>query len=353
MTSEHFDRILYEVRSSDTTHMPITNPELDITRLTNNSTQGVPVSAVAKKKPLSDNPSQTALSEREVTPRIEKCLHELAESLQIPDSRYESANRAYKSVGDWLQRPESSLAGASPTVSLQGSFRHGLAIKPVNDEDDHDVDLVCQVIKSKTNTTQRQLKHSLGVEMKAYADRHNMQTPDEGKRCWTLHYADSARFHLDCLPAIPDAQAARELRSRHLLDQSHANSTLAITDRRHPMFDRLTADWPQSNPEGYAAWFQGRMLLAFQRRREAIALSERLQIDDIPYYRVRTPLQLAIQILKRHRDIYFADNVEIKPISVILTTLAAHAYDNETRLAAALISIVDHMTDFIEIPQRC
>lgn len=90
------------------------------------------------------------------------------------------------------------------------------------------------------------------------------------------------------------------------------------------------------------------MLVAFQHRREAMALSERLPIEDIPYYRVRTPLQLAIQILKRHRDIYFADSVEIKPISVILTTLAAHAYDNETRLAAALISIVDRMTDFIE-----
>lgn len=161
------------------------------------------MSAVVKKKTMSDSPDQPALGELEVTGRVERCLHELAESLQIPDSRYESANRAYKSVGEWLQRPESSLIDAFPVVSLQGSFRHGLAIKPVNDEDDHDVDLVCQVTESKTTTTQRQLKHSLGVEMKAYAGRHSMQPPDEGKRCWTLHYAESARFHLDLSARYP------------------------------------------------------------------------------------------------------------------------------------------------------
>jgi hypothetical protein len=26
----------------------------------------------------------------------------------------------------------------------------------------------------------------------------------EGRRCWTLNYADGAKFHMDILPAIPD-----------------------------------------------------------------------------------------------------------------------------------------------------
>jgi hypothetical protein len=36
---------------------------------------------------------------------------------------------------------------------------------------------------------------------------------------------------------------------------------------------------------------------------------------------VKTPLQQAVQILKRHRDMMFADDPEHKPISVIITTL--------------------------------
>lgn len=289
-----------------------------------------------------------SLEEKRVSRRIEKSLQELAESLQLSESRYVEANRTYKSVADWLQRPESTLCAASPQVSLQGSFRHGTPIKPVNDEDHHDVDLVCQVSMSKESITQLDLKSALGVEMNAYSKRHGMQAPEQGNRCWTLTYADSAQFHLDCLPAIPDNNDARLGRVQNSLDQSYVESTLAITDRRHPEFERLTKRWLQSNPEGYADWFQGRMTIAFDSRREALALAESKQVDDIPQYRVRTPLQLVIQMLKRHRDIYFIHRVDVKVISVIITTLAAHAYNNETRLSAALIRIVENMKNFIE-----
>lgn len=60
------------------------------------------------------------------------------------------------------------------------------------------------------------------------------------------------------------------------------------------------------------------------------------------------PLQFCDQILKRHRDIYFANNPDIKPISIIITALTAHAYEKETQLSAALFSIVEKMPDFIE-----
>ena len=36
----------------------------------------------------------------------------------------------------------------------------------------------------------------------------------------------------------------------------------------------------------------------------------------------RAPLQRAIQLLKRHRDVMFADNPEVEPISMILTNLS-------------------------------
>lgn len=288
------------------------------------------------------------LSSITASTRAEKSLKELAESLQIPDSRYEAANRAFKSVGSWLQRAESILAARTPVLSLQGSFRHGTTIKPINDEDHYDVDLVCTCAYSKNEITQRQFRELLGVELKAYAKCHGMQPPEQGKRCWTLTYADGAQFHLDCLPAVPDSEAATAFRRKRSFDLTHVDTTLAITDRRHPHYDQLTELWLQSNPEGYAVWFLQRMDLAYCSRLEAIALTEGRNVNDIPYYRVRTPLQFCIQILKRHRDIYFASNSDIKPISIIITTLAAHAYENETQFSAALFSIVEKMADFIE-----
>ena len=37
-------------------------------------------------------------------------------------------------------------------------------------------------------------------------------------------------------------------------------------------------------------------------------------------------LRRSIQLTKRHRDVYFASNVTLAPISIILTTLTAQSY---------------------------
>ena len=52
-------------------------------------------------------------------------------------------------------------------------------------------------------------------------------------------------------------------------------------------------------------------------------------------------------ILKRHRDMMFEDNSKDKPISIILTTLSAHAYNGEESIGSALLSILARMKDGI------
>jgi hypothetical protein len=52
-------------------------------------------------------------------------------------------------------------------------------------------------------------------------------------------------------------------------------------------------------------------------------------------------------ILKRHRDIMFIHRFDERPISVILTTLAVHAYDGENKIADALFAILSQMDRFI------
>ena len=73
----------------------------------------------------------------------------------------------------------------------------------------------------------------------------------------------------------------------------------------------------------------------------------------MPDYRIKTPLQRAIQILKRHRDIWFDKNQstydeKAKPSSFIITTLAAHAYYNERDLQQTLLKILTQMPHYIE-----
>ncbi|MEQ8399295.1 hypothetical protein [Thalassobaculum sp.] len=103
------------------------------------------------------------------SPPIDDLLEDLVAELQVPQSSYEQAERSYKSLGDWLHRPNSSLRDADPDVYVQGSFRLGTAKKPASEADSYDIDMVCRVEYAKTDLTQAELKRRLGVEVKAYA----------------------------------------------------------------------------------------------------------------------------------------------------------------------------------------
>lgn len=282
-----------------------------------------------------------------VPKHIEELLEDLAESLQISPSRYEAAERSYASVGEWLQRDASILRDADPQIYSQGSFRLGTAIRPISEAEDYDVDLVCELSLSKSRLTQENLKLALSQELEAYAKAHGMDLPEEGRRCWTLNYADGAQFHLDTLAAIPDGARKRLLLEQRGLSTKWSESAIAITDRDHPLFLQVTNDWPHSNPKGYSNWFRSRMAVVFEARKRLLAMEERASVEDIPDHKVRTPLQNAIQILKRHRENMFARRSDDKPISIIITTLAAHAYQQESTIGGALYSILEHMDSFI------
>ena len=287
-----------------------------------------------------------------MTPRNaigESLIEDLAETLQIPPSRYEAADRSYRSVAEWLDRPASAFADVDVDVYTQGSFRLGTAIRPLSGDEHYDLDVVCEFDLGKWDRTQAQLHADLGKELKLYATRHRMDAPSAWDRCWTLNYADEAQFHMDILPSVPDALRQRRIREQASLPMEFVERSISITDSQHPNYCRLSDDWPVSNPNGYADWFVGRMRPVFESRRRAMAIEARADVANIPTYLVRTPLQSAIQILKRHRDMRFAEEPEGRPTSIVITTLAAHAYGRESTITGALLSILQRMDDFIEV----
>ena len=283
-----------------------------------------------------------------VQQHTKELLEDLAASLQVSPSRYYAAERSYKAVSNWLSREESSLRDVDSKVYIQGSFRLGTAIRPISDEEDYDVDLVCELSLPKMSLTQAKLKALLGQEIQAYARAHQMNEPKEGRRCWTQHYTDSSQFHMDILPAAPDAQRKRLLLEQQGLSTKWTETAIAITDREHPNFSQIAEDWPHSNPQGYANWFRSRMQTVFESHHRALAEEAHISIEDFPEYMVRTPLQSVIQILKNHRDMMFAGRSEDKPISIILTTLAAHAYRQEATISDALYGILNRLHTYIE-----
>ena len=77
-------------------------------------------------------------------------------------------------------------------------------------------------------------------------------------------------------------------------------------------------------------------------------LFSEVKVGNVPAYKEKkSPLQRVVQILKRHRDLMFNGD-ESKPISIIITTLAARAYNKETDVLDALVNVVNSMERYIE-----
>ncbi|WP_305981970.1 nucleotidyltransferase domain-containing protein [Roseivirga thermotolerans] len=276
-------------------------------------------------------------------------LKELSQVIDITETQYKRAIESYESVGAWLAKEDSLLHVYQPEILPQGSFLLGTMTRPILKGDELDIDLVCRLTAKPNSWVQYSLKNRVGQRLKEN-EKYKQMLDKEGRRCWTLNYADSSKFHMDILPAFVE-EGHRELLSRAFVqlnsEQNIDRDELAIriTDNEEDSFYTETNvfKWPRSNPFGYAHWFQQRANID---NRKAIILSSSVQ--PVPLFNEdKLPLQRIVQILKRHRDIMFA-NDEHRPISIIITTLAAWSYGGETDLTRGLMNVVNKMESFIK-----
>lgn len=282
----------------------------------------------------------------EIKTQFNEILEEIGNNLDISETQYKFAVQSYQAVGKWLADEKSILSPYKPEILPQGSFLLGTMIKPVNESDELDVDLVCRLEGKKADWTQYHLKKIVGDRLKENKTYREM-LDDEGRRCWTLNYADSSKYHMDILPSIVSEghRVILEKAFSAIDFKEFEKTAIRITDNKEDNYYSETNPdyWNKSNPFGYAAWFQERCSVSI---RKSVFLSE--SVNPMPtYQKEKLPLQRVVQILKRHRDIMF-DGDEDKPISIIITTLSSKAYSKETDIISALKNVVDNMESFIE-----
>jgi hypothetical protein len=260
--------------------------------------------------------------------QLDDLLSGTAEALDIPAFVYEGVTLKYDDVASWLAAKDSDLTALSPDIYAQGSFRIGTVIRPVGDKGEVDIDLVCRLELSKEQTTQAELKRRIGARI---ADRSDLaKRLKERRRCWTLHFSDEKDlppFHLDILPAIPNPTAEP--------------TGVLITDRE-------LVRWQETNPIAYSEWFFARMKDAFSWKQQAIAKSLEVSIEEVPQWSVKTSLQVSVQLLKRHRDVFFRSRPSVRPSSILVTTLAALQYSNLPGIFDTITHLATHMPSSLE-----
>jgi len=264
----------------------------------------------------------------------------LGRELEMPPSRYEEANKRYIGVSDWLQGCD-KLGCLEPVMFGQGSFALGTTVRPLHG-DEFDVDFIGHLQLAHPQLyTQQQVYDLFLNRLRAHGDYVGMV--QLMKRCVRLCYANE--FHLDITPAVSNPACLR--------------GSLFVPDRK-------LAIWKDSHPKGYADWFKDIAKLkprfttlskSFSEGRHVALSTEPLPEQQAP----RGVLRRAVQVMKRHRDTFREKHprlAEYAPISIIITTLATHAYelavalneyDSEFDLMHAVIAL---MPRFIVGPDR-
>lgn len=264
---------------------------------------------------------------------LSKLFDESERRISITKTAYEKLEKSVLRIGKYITNNEPSI-----NTYLQGSFIYGTIIRPYkgDSDGDYDIDLVVEFPATYYGRGPAYVKALVGDCLKKsdYKDRL-----DEGKRCWTLEYSDTAdpeiAYHLDILPSVSNpVPTEKELKKTEIKITNH---------------DKSGYNWSSSNPKGYRNW-----LLDIDRKhcntinpKPASNIGADLNRVADPFD--SSPLRLAIKILKRSRDVFFShrSDADYAPISIIITTVAAMIIDEDethyNRVAPALGRIIEEI----------
>jgi len=240
---------------------------------------------------------------------IDDMLKRITESLQLNATRRKLVEERYGAVSKFIEQSEGLFHDAR--IYAQGSYRLGTTVRP-RQGDEFDLDFVVQIDRDWRNVPFNIVYNNFRRLMESNGNWGNLVEPKS--RCIQLNYADE--FHMDIIPTCTENQ---------------------FGDKNRIMVpDRAEHNWVISNPEGYALWFEKKYIQQkdiylhnFYPGMEIRAAQE-LPKDDPNH--LKQPLQHAVQLVKRYRDIYFENRENLAPSSIVLTTLVAQLYNGENSI---------------------
>ena len=275
-----------------------------------------------------------------------KDLEVLITNLDISQTMVDNATEKYQNMASYLQSK-----GIEADIYPQGSFAIGIIVRPYVQatEKKYDLDFICQVNGNKNGYSPSEIKHLIGDALKA-SDVYCDKMDPEYDRCWTVNYADVGNigFSMDIVPAIEEdgpSKAQLQLNADH---PELMATAIALTEKNGNEYAWLT-----NNPRGYKEWFDNSNKRFVDNVRYNFYNENRsfyASVEDIPDNIGKTPLQKVIQILKRHRDVYFIkrEMEDRKPISAVITTLVADIAEMAP-VDLSMLDLLEYVTNELAI----
>ncbi|WP_298409593.1 nucleotidyltransferase [Janthinobacterium sp.] len=250
-----------------------------------------------------------SLASRQEGEQWELLIAQLLRRLELKPDEKAMAEAAYDLLGASIAK-KLNLPRHDVDVFAQGSMRTQTTINPRHPTN-FDIDVFVKLTGPGYDAMDAEtMFHSFGKALEG--NESVTGVPYKKRRCWRLDYPNKP-FYFDVTPAVRGT--------------SYAGLGLRVRDPE--------TIWAPTNPADFANWFCKRAELRFifgARVIKSIAMDERASVEPLPQEEVGLDdiLRRTVQLMKLHRDnmYHYADvkRKEAQPISVIIVTLATHAY---------------------------
>jgi len=247
---------------------------------------------------------------------LDAILADIAIAVQLPPGLHAKACDRYEAVRTFAERAGSPLHGRILRFYPQGSMAIDATISIRGTDDEYDLDLVAAL----TLEPDAAPDEVLDLLYRSVVGYPTSEKVERQTRCVTVRYAD--RMHLDITPAVRLPHGAE--RESHIF---HA----------HPDDPPRLHFHAPMNAFGFAEWYRARtpeeerFALAFDERlRKAYEMEVRAdaEVDDVPdqvALITKSVTTVALQLLKRFRNIAYATSAGRIPPSVMMSCFAGHA----------------------------
>ncbi len=240
-------------------------------------------------------------------------LADIAIRVQLSPTQHRLATERYKTLDQWIQREDSPLHGRVEATYAQGSMSIGATINSRVTDDEFDIDAMTQ-LRLPVDTEADLVLDSLFDAVRGEKGSRYSECTSRRSRCVTVSYSDG--MHVDLTPAIRQVGTPR----RQSLIFEHKRS------HRSDAGSSLIA-----NPFGFAEWFKGKLpddhdfSRWFTDRVEAHEASV-LAAQPVPPPEgvdQKSRAVVALQLLKRWRNVQHEERAGRRPPSVVLSKLVA------------------------------
>ena len=271
-------------------------------------------------------------------------IEDLISKLDLTPAMYENAKEKYDSLKEFLKSKDKSII-----FHPHGSFMIGTTVRPYKEqrERNYDLDSICLFNNTTDEVTQKEIRKRLKEMLESTENYHSKL--DYFDRCITINYADygSVGFSIDVVPSAIATSARKQEMIIKGCPLKYIDTAIEISEVK----TNGKVKWISSNPQAYVKWFEEinepfANRFRTERKRRIFESNKGLykSEEDVPEYFNKSSLQMAIQLLKRARDVYFSKlgkaKEGLKPISAIITTIV---------LDTAKRNLIPHNADVFEV----